>query len=135
MLLVLLQQRSVSDVKDPEAALVEATGQLVAVGVVGTALDDLPGGCQLKQLGMGGEVPPSDGPVGRHCAVLPPTTQTLFFVFFKFVCVEHSRKQKLLVQTQHPSQLCIAQICLTETLALKHETLLLLESSHRAVDC
>lgn len=80
VLLVLLQQRSLSDVKDPDAALVEAAGQLVAVWVVGTALDDLPGGCQLKQLGMGGEVPPSDGPIGRDCTVLAPTAQTLSFL-------------------------------------------------------
>lgn len=63
MLLVLLQQCSLSDVKHPHAALVKSTGQLISVWVVGTALDDLAWCCQLEELCMGGYVPAADGAV------------------------------------------------------------------------
>ena len=63
MLLVLLQQRSLSDVKHPHAALVKPTGQLVAIWVVGTALDDFAWCRQLKELCMGCYVPAADGAI------------------------------------------------------------------------
>ena len=63
VLLVLLQKGRLSNVKDPDTALVKAAGQLMAVRVVGAALDDLPGRCQLKQLCMRGCVPTADGAV------------------------------------------------------------------------
>lgn len=63
MLPVLLQQCSRSNVEHPHTALVKPTGQLMAVWVVGTALDDLAGCCQLKELCMGGDVPAADGAV------------------------------------------------------------------------
>lgn len=63
MLLVLLQQCSLSDVKHPHTALMEPAGQFVAVWMVGTALDDLAGCCQLIELCMGGNVPAADGAI------------------------------------------------------------------------
>ena len=72
VLLMLLQQRRLSNVKDPDSALVKATGQLVAVWVIAAALDDLPRRCQLKQLCMSGGIPTTNCSIRGHCAVLAP---------------------------------------------------------------
>ena len=69
---MLLQQRRLSNVKDPDSALVKATGQLVAVWVIAAALDDLPRCCQLKQLCMSGGIPTTNCSIRGHCTVLAP---------------------------------------------------------------